>query len=194
MHAFTRLTSFVLFILSLNFLVCALPTPANSGSKDLAIRNVQADALVAACVQLKADVTVHAAVLAKVETLVDAKAAVAVIVKDLNLAAKVFMDLGAGIELDDKVKVEVVACIAAVVSVIVQACLSLSLKLGLAVCLVIFAQLDVALRLLLVKLDICVNGILALIVKALVQVDVEALIKIKLHLCASVLGLLKISL
>ncbi|QRV72211.1 hypothetical protein RhiJN_00225 [Ceratobasidium sp. AG-Ba] len=194
MHAFTRLTSFLLFILSLNFLACALPTPANSGSKDLAIRNVQADALVAACVQLKADVTVHAAVLAKVETLVDAKAAVAVIVKDLNLAAKVFMSLGAGLELDEKVKVEVVACIAAVISVIAQACLSVSLKLGLAVCLVIFAQLDVALRLVLVKLDICVNGIVALIVKALAQVAVEALIKINLHLCANVLGLLKISL
>jgi hypothetical protein len=39
MHAFTRLTSFLLFVLSLGFLTCALPTPAVPGSNELAVRH-----------------------------------------------------------------------------------------------------------------------------------------------------------
>jgi hypothetical protein len=60
MHAFTRLTSFVLFVLSLGFLTCALPTPASSGSNDLAVRHGDApSSVVALVVGLEAKVKVH---------------------------------------------------------------------------------------------------------------------------------------
>jgi hypothetical protein len=46
MHAFTRLTSFLLFVLSLNFLVCARPTSVVSGPSELAVRDSTSDNLV----------------------------------------------------------------------------------------------------------------------------------------------------
>jgi hypothetical protein len=65
MHAFTRLTSFLLFVLSLSFLTCALPTPAVPGSNELAARHGGADAVVALIVDLQAKVDVHVKAIGK---------------------------------------------------------------------------------------------------------------------------------
>jgi hypothetical protein len=56
MHAFTRLTSFLLFVLSLSFMTCALPTPPVAGSRDLAVRTEGGQALLAIFTDLYAKV------------------------------------------------------------------------------------------------------------------------------------------
>ena len=65
MHAFTRLTSFLLFVLSLSFLTCAMPTPAIANGKDLAVRGGSADAVISALVDVKAKVDLHVAAMGK---------------------------------------------------------------------------------------------------------------------------------
>jgi hypothetical protein len=45
MIAFGRLTSFLLFVLSLSFLTCALPTPSANGNQALSARGTGNDVL-----------------------------------------------------------------------------------------------------------------------------------------------------
>ena len=65
MHAFTRLTNFLLFVLSLSFLTCALPTPAISNGIDLAARGDSADAVISALVDVKAKVDARVAAMGR---------------------------------------------------------------------------------------------------------------------------------
>jgi hypothetical protein len=68
MHAFTRLTSLVLFVLSLSFLVCARPTSIVSDCTGLAVRDVSTDKLVSLMVDLRAKVEASCKVLGRLNS------------------------------------------------------------------------------------------------------------------------------
>ncbi|KAG9089253.1 hypothetical protein FS749_001493 [Ceratobasidium sp. UAMH 11750] len=187
MHAFTRLTSFLLFVLSLSFLTCALPTLAPAGSQDLAVRTGSGQDVLDIVLDLKAKVKAEVAVLTGCGTVAEVKAEVDVIVDLVEVAAKVILGVGAHIEVDADIKAKIAVEVAAIISVIVQACLSVSVKIGLVLVIAIFAKIDVCLQLLLVNLGICIEGIVAVIAKLVVRISVEAIIKLHLNLCASLL-------
>ncbi|KAG8683876.1 hypothetical protein FRC11_012948, partial [Ceratobasidium sp. 423] len=67
----------------------------------------------------------------------------------------------------------------------VQVFVALSLKFGVA----IYAEIDVVLHLLPLSLNICIEGIVVLIAKALSSVTVGLLAQVNLQLCLGVLGL-----
>ncbi|KAG8735552.1 hypothetical protein FRC10_010409 [Ceratobasidium sp. 414] len=165
MHAFTRLTSFLLFVLSLSFLTCALPTPVVAGSKELAVRNGGAQDVLSILVDLKAKVDAEVVVLTGCSTLAEVKAEVDVMVGLVEVAAKAVLAVGVNIEVDADVKAKIAAEVAAIISVMVQACLNISVKFGLALVLAIFAKIDVCLHLLLINLGICIEGIVAVVAK-----------------------------
>jgi hypothetical protein len=116
-------------------------------------------------------------------TVGEVKAQVGVLVAHVEACAKAILALGVNIDVDAEVKADIAAKIAAIIAVrstrfsapvplthdpkiIVQACLSVSVKFGIVVVLAIFAPIDVCLRLLISNLDICVVGIVAVIVKS----------------------------
>ncbi|KAG9076875.1 hypothetical protein FRC06_009237 [Ceratobasidium sp. 370] len=189
MHAFTRLTSFLLFVLSLSFLTCALPTPAAAGSKELAARHGSGQDVLTIIGDLKAKVDAEVVVMTACGTLAEVKAEVDVLFGLVEVAAKAVLAVGANIEVDAEIKAKIAAEVAAIISAIVQACLSVSVKFGLAVLLAVFVQIDVCLHLLLVNLGICIEGIVAVVAKLVVGVSIQAIVKLHLGLCASVLAI-----
>ncbi|CAE6487317.1 unnamed protein product [Rhizoctonia solani] len=193
MIAFSRLATFLVFVLSLGFLTCAAPTAGKS--HDLAIRGGDCSTVVQALVDLEAklkghlDVCVNADVLANVEALLLTK-----VKKDIDVARNAVVAVGAIADVDGKVKLDIVAHIAAVITLVAQILIKLSAKLSLSVMAKICADIDVCLKALLVALNVCIQGVLGLSLKAIVDLTVVVFIKVKLLLCADVLGLLKISL
>ncbi|KAH7326928.1 hypothetical protein B0J17DRAFT_632860 [Rhizoctonia solani] len=137
MIAFTRLTSILLFVLSLGFLVSALPTAA------------------------KVDVDVEDIV--AVKAVADLAAKVDVLVTDITACAKAIVALGANIEIDASVKADIAVKVAAMITVIVNACVSLVAKFGILVVITLLAKIDVCLQLLIVNLGVCVEGIISLV-------------------------------
>ncbi|KAG9107963.1 hypothetical protein FRC07_008558 [Ceratobasidium sp. 392] len=187
MLAFTRLTSFLLFVLSLSFLTCALPTPAAVDSNELVARTGGANAVLGLVVDLKVKVEVEVGVLAACATLADVKAQVDVIVGLVEAVAKAILTIGAKIEADVELKAKIAAEVAAIINLIVQACLKVSVKFGLALVIALFAKIDICLHLLLINLGVCIEGIVGLVAKLVVDVSLQAILKLHLSLCASVL-------
>ncbi|KAF8710557.1 hypothetical protein RHS03_01692, partial [Rhizoctonia solani] len=91
--------------------------------------------------------------------------------------------LGAGVVIDANAKLSLVACVASIITLLVQVLVQVCLKFGIAATVHICAQIDVAIRALLVALNICVDGILVLVVQALATVIVTLCAQVKLDLC-----------
>ncbi|KAG8694646.1 hypothetical protein FRC08_008345 [Ceratobasidium sp. 394] len=193
MHAFTRLTSFLLFVLSLSFLACALPSTAAAGSKDLAARCDNCGQNVLGIVgALKTEVDVVVAALAKVDKVADVEALVNPLIVKVETAAKAILAIGALANVDAVTKAQIVAEVVALIYVILQVCLSLSVKLGLSVLVAIFVKLDACLHLLLANLDICIVGILEIILKLLAGVSADIFAKLGFSLCLEIFAFIGI--
>ncbi|KAB5588336.1 Transmembrane protein [Ceratobasidium theobromae] len=111
---------------------------------------------------------------------------------DVEACARAILALGAKVDVDATVKADIAVKVAAIVTVIVKACVSLVAKFGIALCLTILAQVDICLKLLLVNLSVCIEGIIALVVKIVASLGVDAFVGVHLNLCLGVLGYLKL--
>ncbi|KAJ1308124.1 hypothetical protein OPQ81_003847 [Rhizoctonia solani] len=126
--------------------------------------------------------------IAAINTLVELKALIAVIVTLFKGCADELLKIGAGVVVDVDAQASIVACVAAIITLLVKVFAQVSLKLGITVCAAVFAEVDVCLRALLVNLNICIDGIVTLVVKALVSVTVAVLVGLKLQVCADILA------
>ncbi|KAH7332944.1 hypothetical protein B0J17DRAFT_721746 [Rhizoctonia solani] len=113
-------------------------------------------------------------------TMTDLKFAIKALVTVLQTCADNLLKIDAGVVVDVDAKASIVTCISAIIILLVKVCLQLSVRFGITVVAALFADIDVCLQSVLVNLNICVDGILVLIAKALVLVT--------LHVCAEVLG------
>ncbi|KAB5588626.1 Transmembrane protein [Ceratobasidium theobromae] len=193
MLAFSRLTSFLLFVLSLSFLTCALPAPAPN-SNALAIRGHSDVDLVKLVVDLEADVNAAVKVIADVDIITDLAVHVDALVVKVNTCAQAVAAIGANIDIDASVKADLAVRIAAIITAIVHVCVSVSAKFGILVVVSLFAKIDACLHLLLLNLGVCVQGIIALVANIVVKLGVSVFADVRLNLCLSILGLVGISL
>ncbi|KAJ1308209.1 hypothetical protein OPQ81_003924 [Rhizoctonia solani] len=115
--------------------------------------------------EVTAGLTVAAGVVAKIVVLIKALVVVHVNVK---------------LDLDVDVKTTIAVQIFACVSLIVKVLAAVSVKLGATICLTLFAQIDVCLRLLLVTLNLCIDGLLDVVISLCANLDVHVLAAIKL--------------
>ncbi|CAE6493270.1 unnamed protein product [Rhizoctonia solani] len=191
MIAFTRLTSILLFVLSLGFLVSALPTAVDS--KALAARHASHD-LVTAIAELQAKVDADVKAILAVEAAVDLAVKVEVMVADITACANAVLAIGANIDIDASVKADIAVKVAAIITVIINACVSIVAKFGILVVVTLLAKIDLCLQLLLVNLSVCIDGILVLIANIVVKLGLSVLASVHLGLCINVLGLIGISL
>ncbi|KAL5637329.1 hypothetical protein ACGC1H_001091 [Rhizoctonia solani] len=206
MLAFSRLASFLLFVLSLSFLTCAAPTPK---SNELAVRGEGAGeaGVLVACIDLRTKVVAHADVIAKLDDLVKVKAVVEVVVKDLNVYADLVLKVK-GVKVDANVQAEIAAHLVVIVNAIVKICASIIAKFGVSVCLDIIATIQVALKLVIDNLNICIAGFVNVFVKLITDVQLKALanvhldaivklcvaVRVKLGLNVNIAGLVGVSL
>ncbi|CCO36727.1 hypothetical protein BN14_10870 [Rhizoctonia solani AG-1 IB] len=187
MLAFNRLTTVLFFVLSLGFLVSALPTAA-SNANELAVRH-ESEQLSTLVLGLQADVDVCINAIGGLKATADIFAQVDLVVEKINTCAAAILALGANLDIDASVQADIAASVGAIIEVIVKLCVDLNAKLGIIIVLGLFAKIDACLQLLLTNLGVCVSGIISLVAKVVLNVGVEAFASVHLGLCASVLGL-----
>ncbi|CUA77103.1 hypothetical protein RSOLAG22IIIB_12552 [Rhizoctonia solani] len=186
MSSFLRIAGAAALVLSLGLAARALPVSifavADADIKAL----VHGDAVCAALNKLIVDARIVAKLQAclNVSTIAELQIAIAACVASLKVCADALLKLGAGVVVDAAAKADIVACIAALITLIVKVCVQLSLKFGVSVVASLCAELDVCVRLLLANLDICITGIVALIVKAVLSVTVGLMAQVNLAACA----------
>ncbi|KAF8758876.1 hypothetical protein RHS01_02270 [Rhizoctonia solani] len=175
MIAFSRLATFVFLILSLSFLVCASPNA--DGKHELLGRGDSCNKINDMLVDLRAQLDYH------LGTCTD---------DDIGKTTNAIVAIGVIADVDAKIKTDIAAHIAAVVVIVVKILIKVSAKISLSVLAKICADIDVCLKALLVALNVCVQGVLGLSLKFIVDLTVLVFLKVKLGLCADVLGLLKL--
>ncbi|CAE6474004.1 unnamed protein product, partial [Rhizoctonia solani] len=115
MIAISRIATFLFFILSLGLLTCAAPTVAKTN--ELAVRSGNAAALLDVCIALEANLNAHLDACANIDVKSDAQVElIAKVVADIDVSAKAVADIGVCADVDVKVKAEIVARIAAIVT------------------------------------------------------------------------------
>ncbi|CAE6442214.1 unnamed protein product [Rhizoctonia solani] len=186
MHAFSRLATFLLFVLSLSIFATALPAPGTSGA--LSARDSKCEALLGAVVELKGNVDTCISVIAKAEAVADAKAQLNLMVGHIESTAHAITAIGPIRDMDAVVKADIAAKIAAIVAVVLKACLKLSIKFGTQVLVDLFAKVDVVLKLLLVNIGACVDGLAVLVDQIVVTTCAHIIVDLKFHLCADALA------
>ncbi|QRV96178.1 transmembrane protein [Ceratobasidium sp. AG-Ba] len=195
MLSFARLTSFLLFVLSLSFLTCAAPTPKSSG---LAVRDYgygddrgsysPSDNVAEILVGLKADVDATCNKIVDITVFAEIQSEVAVLVAHVHHAAELVLALGE-VKVDADVQMKIAVQVYAIIKVIIQAFAKVSARFGITAVLAIWAQIDACIRLLLVNCDVCIHGIVAVVLKLCVDVDVKMCIHAYLGQCAALLAL-----
>ncbi|KAF8597370.1 hypothetical protein BDV93DRAFT_562407 [Ceratobasidium sp. AG-I] len=191
MSAFTRIAIFAALVLSLSYLVSALPA---SVINDTIPVITGADPVSLACAKYLIDVEIKLKALLGCNSILELKIAVGVLVALLKACAGDLLNTGAGVAVSDEAQASIVACFAATITLLVKVCVAVSVKFGPTVVLVLFTEIDAALRLCLLHLNICVGGILVLIAKAIASVTVGVMAQVHLKLCLSILGLAGVSL
>lgn len=185
MSSFIRVAGAAAVVLSLGYLATALPAVSTD--------SIPAITGTDACSQLVAklviDIKACIDVILGCNTVADVTVAIHALVAVITGCADELLKIGAGVQVVAEAKLNIAACIAAILTVVVKVCVQVSLKFGITVVAALLAEVDLCLKLLLVNLNICIGGIVELVVKALASVTVGLLAQINLKLCLGVLGL-----
>ncbi|CAE7202470.1 unnamed protein product [Rhizoctonia solani] len=175
-------------------LVLSLGLAARAAPSIFAVADITAlphtDAVCAALNEMIVDAQIVAKLQAclNVKTLVELKVAMGACVAVLKACAEAIAQIGAGVHVGVAAQADIVACVAAIITLCVKVCLQLTLKFGVAAVATVCAELDVCIKTLLVNLNICIDGFVALVVKALVSVTVGLLGEVNLVLCAGLMA------
>ncbi|KAL5636377.1 hypothetical protein ACGC1H_000367 [Rhizoctonia solani] len=191
MHVFSRLTGFIVFVLSLSIFAHALPTHGTPGA--LTTRDAKCDQLVDVIANLKAKVDTCISLIAKAEVMVDVEPQLDAIIGHIEATANAVLAVGAAVDIDAIVKADIAAKVAGIIAVILKACLRLSIKFGLQILVELFVKVDAALKLLIVNLGVCVEGIAMLISQFVIATCAHILVTLDFKLCLSVLTLIGIN-
>ncbi|KAF8600700.1 hypothetical protein BDV93DRAFT_510724 [Ceratobasidium sp. AG-I] len=179
MSAFTRIAVFAALMLSLSYLVSAIPTPAITGT----------DAVSLVCAKLFLELEVKIKALLGCGTVTELTVIINALVALFQGCADELLKLGAGAVVSVEAQASIVACFAATITLLVKVCAAVSVKFGLTIVLVLFAKLDVVLQLCLVNLNTCIGGILVLIAKAIASATFGVMAQVHLKLCLSLFGI-----
>ncbi|CAE7152945.1 unnamed protein product [Rhizoctonia solani] len=188
MPSFVQFAGLAAVVLSLGYFATAAPvTLGLFAPVKLSCIGTDEVSLLLAKLILGLDAKINA--LTSCGSLAELNVAVDVLVALFKGCADDLLRIGAGVVVTVEAQASIVACIAGIITLLVRACIAVTLKFGLVAVVTIFAKIDVALQLLLVNLNICIGGIIALIAKAIASVTVGLLAQVQLKLCLGVLGL-----
>ncbi|QRV72101.1 hypothetical protein RhiJN_00115 [Ceratobasidium sp. AG-Ba] len=192
MLTFTRLAGFAFVLLSLSFLVSAVPVATRTYASICAPTGNDAVSLLFLKLQADIEAKIHA--LLACGTKAELQVAVGVLVALFKGCSDELLKIGAGVTIDVEAQASIVACVCSIITLLVQVCAQVSVKLGIWVVIGLFAKIDICLKLLLVNLNICIGGILVLIVKGLSGVTLGLLAQIHLGGCLGLFNMTGLSL
>ncbi|KAJ1300173.1 hypothetical protein OPQ81_011925 [Rhizoctonia solani] len=182
MLTLSRIASILLFVLSLSFLTCAAPTPK---SDILTIRGEGAGSdaglLLAACVDVRAKVVARADDIVKTDDLARIKADIDVVVDHLKVYADLAAKVNVVTDVDAKVKAEIAAHLIVILKAVVKISASLISKLSLSASLDLIAKLQVAVKLVIDNLNVCIVGFIDVFVKLLDDAQIKAVADVHLN-------------
>ncbi|CAE7114907.1 unnamed protein product [Rhizoctonia solani] len=164
MSTFYRIAAVALFVFSFGLLVGALPSP-RAEDASWVVLGADKYPLCALLHKFILEAKACIEVIAGCNDIVTLKAKIAIFVALCNACAADLLKIGANIKVTADIQVSIVTCFVSLITLLVKVCLDLTVKLGVTVVLTLLAEIDIALRLCLVNLDICVGGILELILK-----------------------------
>ncbi|CAE6459061.1 unnamed protein product [Rhizoctonia solani] len=191
MIAFGRVANILLLVLSLSFLVCASPSSRMSSHKVAKSRAVSAHQEAGSMAQLttlEATLRKQMDACMKAKTADDAGAVVKQVVVHIQTTTESIKQFGK-IDVDESATTDIVIRLACIIEIIVKIMLKISRKFGSEVVVSLCAEVDASLKDLLVVVGGLGTGILALVVKKIVDVKTDAILKLDLVQCAKVLGL-----
>ncbi|KAG8778472.1 hypothetical protein FRC12_024976 [Ceratobasidium sp. 428] len=188
MHTFTRIAAFAFILFSLSFLVSAIPT-APRHTLGAIYLPTGGDAVSAIFIKLCVNLEAKIKALYGCGTLVELEAALNVLLTLFGGCADELLKVDVDVVVSAEAKASIVACVCSIITLLVKVCAEVSVKFGIIAVVGLYAKLDLCLKVLLVNLNICIGGILALIVKSLTGATIGLLAKVHLKLCLSVLGL-----
>ncbi|KAG8679490.1 hypothetical protein FRC08_016952, partial [Ceratobasidium sp. 394] len=137
MHAFSRIAAFVFVLLSLSFLVSALPAAPRTLGSVCGVTGT--DAVSAIIAKLAAEVEVKINALLGCGTKAELSAAIDVLVGLFKGCAEDLLKVGAGISITVEAKASIVACICSIITLLAKVCAQVSVKFGILVVLTLFA-------------------------------------------------------
>ncbi|ELU37992.1 hypothetical protein AG1IA_07973 [Rhizoctonia solani AG-1 IA] len=126
-------------------------------------------------------------------SIAEVQAALRVCVDAIKLCTEELLSIGVVAEIDARAKADIVATVAAIITLFLKVCLQISLKFGVALVATVVAEVDVCIKALLVSLNICIDGIIVLVVKAITSVSVGLFADVGLRLCASIFASLGVT-
>ncbi|KAH7332943.1 hypothetical protein B0J17DRAFT_140446 [Rhizoctonia solani] len=186
MSSFVRFAGLAAIVLSLGLFASAAPLLVNN--KIHAVVGV--DAVCAVFTKLIVDLCIEAKIKALLgcATMSELEVACKALVATFQICADDLLKIGAGASVNAEAKLSIIACVVSLVTLLVQVLVQVCLKFGIAATASLCAQIDVVLRLCLENLNICIHGIMILIVKDLAAVIVTLCAQVKLDLCATLLA------
>ncbi|CAE6439028.1 unnamed protein product [Rhizoctonia solani] len=189
MSTFYRFFGLAIVLISFGLLVSALPSPRDD---DTAWVIVGTDPLCELLKEFFVKARVCLDVIAECQDLVKLKADIAIFVALCNAHAAQLLKVGADVKVTAEAQASIVACYAAMITLLVKACLSLTVKFGLAVIIAICVEVDAALSLVLKNLDLCIKGVVVLIIQACGNAVVGGFAQLKFKLCAALFASLSV--
>ncbi|KAG8736998.1 hypothetical protein FRC10_008659 [Ceratobasidium sp. 414] len=187
MHALTRVAAFVFVLLSLSFLVSALPA---SPRTLVVIRGVTAtDPISLVLAKFVVDLEPKIKALSTCITIAELRAAINILIVLFKGCSDDLLKIGAGVFITVEAKTSIVVCICSIIKLLAQICLQVTVKFGILATLPLLAEIDLCLSVLLINLNVCIGGILVLIAQALDSVTAGVLVNICFTLCLGLLSL-----
>ncbi|QRV87068.1 transmembrane protein [Ceratobasidium sp. AG-Ba] len=147
------------------------------------------DAVSLLFINFRADIEAKIHALLACGTKAELQVAVGVLVALFKGCSDELLKIGAGVTIDVEAKASIVACVCSIITLLVEVLVQVAAKLGIWVVIGLFAKIDICLKLLLVNLNICIGGILVLIVKGLGAATIGLVGQIHLGGCFGLLSM-----
>ncbi|KAF8748548.1 hypothetical protein RHS01_10754 [Rhizoctonia solani] len=175
MHAFSRLATFLIFVLSLSIFTYALPASGTSGA--LSTRE-KCQSLIDVLVDLKSNVDTCISTIVKADASADVVVQLDLMVGHVEASALSIKEIGSITDIDAVVKADFAARIAAIIAVLVG----------------VFVKIDAAVKLLLTNVGACVDGIVVLTSQIVMSTCGHIIVDLNFRLVAGVLATVGITL
>ncbi|CCO31924.1 hypothetical protein BN14_05976 [Rhizoctonia solani AG-1 IB] len=195
MPAFNRFASLLILLLSFVLLSLALPTPNPSYSEEsdrlqLPVSNATPNKVLHLLTDLEEKIKEPMRLVVEANSYSEVRAQVEVVVSYLETCSEGVLAAGKqDVGIDESMEEEIANRVAAIVSIIVRSCLEVSLKLGWFLVFGIFAKIDVCLKLLIVNLGTCGEGIVSSIAKVVASTCAQLLISLNFNQAMTALSI-----
>ncbi|KAG8710327.1 hypothetical protein FRC11_004639 [Ceratobasidium sp. 423] len=191
MLGISRLASLVIFLLSLGVIAFALPMPTSSYSEetnDLLILNPKPNVL-NLLIELEGKIKEPMRLVAEAQSYSEVRTQVDVVVAHLETCSIAVLAAGKDDAITESTKTEIAGKAAGIISMIMKACLEVSLMLGWFLVFGIFSKLDACLKVLIINLGICGEGLVALIAKTVASTRTQLLVSLNFNQCMAALSI-----